>query len=145
MNEVGQRIKALRKQKGVSQSELGDKLGVAFSTISAIENGRSEAPETISAIADFFKVSKAWLINGEGDAPKGVVIPIRKDVDENPWKDAAYLQLKAENERLWKIVENITGGKAANFLKALSQARVTGKVVRMIPATETGAQLGAQA
>lgn len=38
METIGQTIKKLRKEKGLSQAELASKLGMSRSTISSIEN-----------------------------------------------------------------------------------------------------------
>jgi len=51
------RIKELREQKGWSQAELADKLGVHRITIVRIENGKSKNIELLSRIADLFGVS----------------------------------------------------------------------------------------
>ena len=138
---VGSRVKALRKQKGLTQGELGDKLGTSAMTISSIENDQRESHELLGELAAFFKVSDSWLINGEGAGPKNIVVPIRKGQQENPWKDEAYQRLKEENQRLWKIVEHLTGGKAANFLDALTDTASA----LVIPISGKQAQVGAQA
>lgn len=152
MTHLGDRLKALRQGEKLSQLELGAKLEMAGPSISLIEKKGSASPETIEAICKFFKVKKEWLVNGEGEQPKGLVIPIRKELAENPWKDEAYQLVKAENARMAKDIEflkellkGVLGPKAAaNFLKALNQARVNGKQVFMNLPVGPGARLGAQ-
>lgn len=150
METIGQRVIALRKRLGLTQTELGTKIGLAATTISGIEKDKSHPVETLTAIAKFFKVSEAWLINGEGEAPKGVVVPIRKTLAENPWKDALVEQLRSDlvkaDEQIQFLREMLRAfsnkKEMQNFLKALSQAGTTGKLVKMF--TE-GVRLGARA
>ena len=62
MNEL-QRI---RKEKGVSQQELADALGVTQGTISAWESGRwNPTVENLRAAAQFLGVSIDELIGGK--------------------------------------------------------------------------------
>lgn len=56
-------LRELRKAKGLKQSELADRLGLAPSTISMYEQGRREPDEeTLKAIAKFFDVSTDYLL-----------------------------------------------------------------------------------
>jgi PAS domain S-box-containing protein len=50
----GQRLRELRKAKGLTQRELADKVGVSFTYLSKIENGAMSPPrgKTITALAD---------------------------------------------------------------------------------------------
>ena len=59
-------LKRLRNQKGLSQEELGKKIGVSKSTIAMWEAGRREPKdyETLEIIADFFNVNMEVLLNG---------------------------------------------------------------------------------
>ncbi len=43
---VGERIKRARQRQGLSQEELGNKLGVAQSEISRIESGERQVKDT---------------------------------------------------------------------------------------------------
>lgn len=63
------RIKELRKSKGVSQTELANALKVSQQTISSYENGtRDPDPETLTAISKYFNVSVGYLL-GETNIP----------------------------------------------------------------------------
>ncbi len=56
---LARKLKELRKQKGWSQQKLAEKTGLAFNTITKIEQGLAEHPnlKTILKIADTFGVS----------------------------------------------------------------------------------------
>lgn len=64
--QVGNRIKEIRKSKGLSQRDVATKLHMAFSTYSNYENNNREPNfETLKRIADVLDVSVAQLINDE--------------------------------------------------------------------------------
>lgn len=70
-------LKKLRLQENLTQQELADKIGVAFSTISMYERGQREPGfETLELIADFFNVDMNYLLgkskvkNSYTDSPK---------------------------------------------------------------------------
>lgn len=61
-----ERLKALRKSKGLSMKELGRLFGLSESTISLYESGKRQPDnETILKIADFFDVSVDYLLGRE--------------------------------------------------------------------------------
>ena len=63
------RVKKLRKQRKLSQQELGDKLGLKQTTISGIESGaRTTTIEKLILLAKFFDVSTDYLL-GLKDEP----------------------------------------------------------------------------
>ena len=60
------RLKELRLKKGLTQTELGEKVGVKQSTFTNWENGKREPNfETIIKIADLLEVSVDWLFGRE--------------------------------------------------------------------------------
>lgn len=64
---VGEKIKALRKSIGLTQTELGQKVGVQKNAVSKWECGRVEdiPTSTIKALANLFGVSASYLIDDE--------------------------------------------------------------------------------
>ena len=53
MNEIGRIIKEARKEKGLTQKELGEKLGVSYQMIAQYESGRRKPKiETLKRISD---------------------------------------------------------------------------------------------
>lgn len=65
---MNERVKELRKFLGLSGEKFGERIRVAKSTISNIENGnRSVTEQQIKLICTEFNVSEEWLRNGVGD------------------------------------------------------------------------------
>lgn len=55
--EVGERIRKARKGKGLTQKELGEKLGVADSVITNYESGKQNLTiETLQKVAQVLEV-----------------------------------------------------------------------------------------
>lgn len=67
---VGDKIKARRKALGLTQTELGEKLGVQKNAVSKWECGRvDDIPGSkIRAMAALFGVAPSYLIDDEEDA-----------------------------------------------------------------------------
>lgn len=65
---IGERIKAVRQAKDMTQEDFSQKLGTARNTIANYEIGRREPMEaTIKSICREFNVNYDWLKDGEGD------------------------------------------------------------------------------
>lgn len=60
--KLGKRIRKFRKERGMSQEDLADKVGLHYTTISRIERGISNSPvQTVEKIAKTLKVSLSDL------------------------------------------------------------------------------------
>ena len=61
------RIKALRKELGLSQEEFGNRLGLTRGAITNLEYGKTEAkPLFIDLVCKTYGVRRDWLLNGDG-------------------------------------------------------------------------------
>lgn len=62
--QIGKRIESMRKEKGFTLKELGDKIGVASSTILRYEKGEITTIKlpVIESIAKALEVDPAWLV-----------------------------------------------------------------------------------
>ncbi|MFN8436096.1 MAG: helix-turn-helix transcriptional regulator [Cytophagales bacterium] len=108
---IGLKIRALRREKNLSQQQLADAIGVTSGQISAIESGKSEGSKaTIKNIAEYFKLELQEL---KSDSNQNYNLSIKdKLVDElksqlEYFKD--LLRLESEkNVRLTKTLENIS-------------------------------------
>ncbi|WP_370856660.1 LexA family protein [Megasphaera sp.] len=83
MNSFGAKLKSCRKDMSLSQRELGQKIGVAESTISLYEsNKRFPDAETLQKISSLFNVSLDYLLGNVPrkkpvtSAGRGVRIPV---------------------------------------------------------------------
>ena len=66
--EIKDRIKQLRKAKGLTQFEFADRLKVSRNNIAGYETGRTEpSGAAISLICRTFSISETWLRTGEGE------------------------------------------------------------------------------
>ena len=61
------RVKQLRKSLGLTQSELGDRLGVSRDAIAGYERGVNIPEPTIKLICREFNVDYFWLTEGTGE------------------------------------------------------------------------------
>jgi len=59
------RIKEARKNKGITQTELGDKIGVAKTTVAGYEKNREPTAAQLGAIADILDVDVEFLLQDE--------------------------------------------------------------------------------
>lgn len=65
---INKRVKLLRKQLGLSQTEFGNKVGIAQGHMTNIETGRREVTEkSIKVICLQFNVNEEWLRTGNGE------------------------------------------------------------------------------
>lgn len=68
MDEANIRFKEMREKLGISQKELGDRLGLSNSGISNIEKGiRSVTDKHIKLLSATFNANEQWLRNGTGE------------------------------------------------------------------------------
>ena len=97
------RLVYVRKQAGLSQNEMAEKLGLTRNYISLIECGnRVPSDRTISDICREFGVNRAWLETGEGEP----FIPLEK------------------KEQLKAILSDVLSGRVSDknaFIEAVSQ------------------------
>ena len=63
----GERVKVIRKKNGLTLEKFGERLGVAKTTISRIENGVNGLTDQMcKSISREFRVNEEWLKTGEG-------------------------------------------------------------------------------
>lgn len=69
-NSIGENIKILRQEKGLSQTQLAEKLDVSKSIISAYEkNIRKPSLNTLFKMSEIFEVSVAELMSPDNFIP----------------------------------------------------------------------------
>jgi transcriptional regulator with XRE-family HTH domain len=102
---VGEKIKYLRESMNLTQTELGDRLGVKKNAVSKWECGRVEDIPTskIKAMANLFGVKASYLI--EDEEPK-------KEVSDDDIQFALFGGKDEITEKMYEEVKNF-----AAFLK----------------------------
>lgn len=81
MATAAERIKQLRKKKGISQSELAEVIGVKNNTVSTWERGtRKPDFEALNLLSDFFEVSFEYIL-GNSDKEEARVKPTEEELD----------------------------------------------------------------
>lgn len=104
---IGQTIKKLRKQKGITQSQLAKIIKVSPSTIGMYEQG-SRKPEysILLRIADEFGISVDYLLKGGNDTAEDITDEEAADIDDKLkyWANKGAL-VAFENYTLWNYAQ----------------------------------------
>lgn len=80
MVSVGERIKKLRKSKGITQAEIGNALNLANNTISDWESGKKQLTvEKITNVADFFNVPISYFFEESSESIGEKIKNLRKE------------------------------------------------------------------
>lgn len=65
---IGERIREIRKSKGLTMEQFGEKIRVSKQTISNFENNnRNPSEQIILSICREFNINEDWLRTGEGE------------------------------------------------------------------------------
>ena len=128
---LAERLILLREEYSITPEKMGAILNKSRVAVDNIEKGITTKPQetTINLIAEKFGTTKEWLMNGEGVMlPNGKLkLSSTAQADGGIWKDEAYFEVKSKNallekelERLWQMVQHLTGGAKPNFRKAFN-------------------------
>lgn len=67
MKNISNRLKLIRKEKHLTQQDLGDALGVSKQAIANIESNHNyPSIELICKLIENFKINSNWFLVGEG-------------------------------------------------------------------------------
>src|SRR5207253_6131287 len=93
---IGDRLRALREEKKLSQGDIEKRTGLLRCYISRVENGHTvPAIETLEKMARAMEIPMYQLFYDGEDPPKLPNLPTRKSSDDIVWggtgKDARYL------------------------------------------------------
>ena len=84
---AGQRVKRRRKELGLTQQELGGRIGLKTSTAKHEQGAYGFSGETLTRFAKELGVTERWILYGEERVPESTV--------EDAWTDtAAWLELE---------------------------------------------------
>ncbi|MNM07375.1 HTH-type transcriptional regulator Xre [compost metagenome] len=81
-----ERLKELRKRKGLTQEEASKNLDIARTTYSGYERGTSEPDfNTLNKIAKFYEVDLNWLLEGQKESeyslPEEVILNVIREAE----------------------------------------------------------------
>ena len=117
MATTAERIKQLRKKKGISQSELAEVIGVKNNTVSTWERGtRKPDFEALNLLSDYFEVSFEYIL-GSSDKEKARVKPTQDELDQLALSALAddlydnmkkYCQLSTKSQKMIDALINAT-------------------------------------
>ena len=116
MLEIKDRIKKIRKDKGITQTEFGNKIGVKGNTVTNYENGMREPSDAVKkAICREYRVNIEWLEKGIGEPykPKTVKEELVDLTDtllseeSTSFKNRLVSALAKLSEEQWDLLENI--------------------------------------
>ena len=96
----------LRKEYGLSQKQLADKVGVSQSTIAKLEISRNEATaSTLTKLAQFFNVTSDYMLGLENEigAPK-YYVPTQKETNKKNPLD----ELPSDQKKLLDIYKQLS-------------------------------------
>lgn len=66
--EIGKRVRKIRLQKGISQEQFGELIGIKKAAVSKIENGdNSFSRSNLISICKQFNINEEWLLYGKGE------------------------------------------------------------------------------
>src|SRR3990172_8289292 len=133
--EFGQRLKELRKQSGLSQRELAEKIGVNFSYLSKIESGAMPPPSeaVIEKLAETLKADRDELLILAGKIPSDIARILKN-------KKALQLLRSEKVKRKLGEVPKRSKGKVGimnnfNWYKSLSKVAIPIVLVAAIAAS----------
>ena len=117
MATTAERIKQLRKKKGISQSELAEVIGVKNNTVSTWERGtRKPDFEVLNLLSDYFEVSFEYIL-GSSDKEEARVKPTQDELDQLALSALAddlydnmkkYCQLSTKSQKMIDALINAT-------------------------------------
>ena len=65
---IGERLKLIRKESGLNQTEFGARINLSQTTIGLYEsNNRAITDRALSQICSAFNINETWLKTGEGE------------------------------------------------------------------------------
>lgn len=85
MTAISERIAALVKQSGLSMRELSRRMNVSNVSLSQWASGRNKpSEEGLEALCQYFEVTPAFILYGDGNAPQGQTIALNEDTYSIP-------------------------------------------------------------
>jgi len=112
--EFSTKLRNLRIQRELTQTELAEKLGTSQSAITSWESGRREPDfSTIRKLADFFRVPMVALLPSDDNVEEDYVSEVSESLHANPKLKLLFDRTKNFSDKdlnaLLGIVDSIIG------------------------------------
>lgn len=117
MNEhINERIKQIRKESGLTQSQFAEQIGLKQNSIALLESGkRMPSDQTILSICREFRVQPDWLRTGEGepfrepevDAQLAAFLAEITDGDSSDFRKRFVSMLSRLHPDQWALLEDM--------------------------------------
>lgn len=110
MEEIADRIKAVRKALGLTQDEFSSRIAIKRNTLAVIETQKRATSElVIKSICREFGVNLDYLLHGEEPmfAPKDVTALDKIELHltgDNPFVNAVFMELASLSDQEWEVM-----------------------------------------
>jgi len=122
MKKFGKRLKQLRKEKNLTQVQLGELLNTSHATINRYENNIHEPDlETINKLADLFDVTADYLL-GRTDMKEIAIIENDEIPEELRKIGVEYLEVSKELKE-----KGFTPEKIKSLIKTIEELKLNEK------------------
>lgn len=121
METLGARIKFRMKELGLTQTKLGERVGLSQVSIGNIINGKTSDTPKILQIALVLRVNPEWLLNGTGNLSDNVgtnTAPLT--LSESDWKKYTPKAKQFLDEVLFLIKSNKIGDEEISVLQKMT-------------------------
>ena len=123
--DIGKKIKQLRKERNITQSELGKRMGISQQQIAQYENGRLNPKlETLHRIADALQIPHSMLYNDISPKEKGELVK-RDIMDIINTLNLEIVDIEDKSNITEVIAE--TAENKRNYLKLYYKLNTSGK------------------
>lgn len=121
---LGDRLRAIRKEYGLTQQNIADVLGVDRTTYTVYEGGSiTPSPATLVKLSQIYNVTVGYLIGVEENHPELRKIPDEKQREKLLSSDPISLLKKEEKELMlyFRVLSDAEKHKIIDEMKALAQ------------------------
>ena len=121
---LGDRLRAIRKEHGLTQQNIADVLGVDRTTYTVYEGGSiTPSPATLVKLSQIYNVTVGYLIGVEENHPELRKIPDEKQREKLLSSDPISLLKKEEKELLlyFRVISDEEKRKIIDEMKTLAQ------------------------
>lgn len=106
---MNNRLKELRLMKGMSQSQMADRINLSRNHISSLESGKRNITErTIEDICREFNVNREWLVEGKGECFKNTLSSYKELDDTTKTFMEKFMKLDcSEQEYVMALIDRL--------------------------------------